>query len=144
MSTTAITPYLFFSGRCEEALMFYEQALGAKTEMIMRFNESPDPVPPGMLQPGFEAKIMHCSFTIDGVRLMAADGCNDKGKMEGVQLALSVGTEAEAHKAFDSLAVGGSVGMPLNKTFWSPCFGMVTDTFNITWMVMVPGEPVAR
>ena len=143
MSTTTITPYLFFSGRCEEALQFYETALGAKTEMIMRFNESPDPVPPGMLQPGFESKVMHSSFTIDGARLMASDGCDDKSKMEGIQLALSVATEAEAHKAFDALAVGGSVGMPLNKTFWSPCFGMVTDRFNITWMVMVPGEPVA-
>ena len=143
MSTTTITPYLFFSGRCEEALKFYEQAVGAKTEMIMRFNESPDPVPPGMLQPGFESKVMHTSFTIDGARLMASDGCDDKSKMEGIQLALSVATEAEAHKTFNALAVGGSVGMPLNKTFWSPCFGMVTDKFNITWMVMVPGEPVA-
>ena len=143
MSTTTITPYLFFSGRCEEALKFYEQALGAKTEMIMRFNESPDPVPPGMLQPGFESKVMHASFTIDGARLMASDGCDDKSKMEGLQLALSVATEAEAHKAFDAVAVGGSVGMPLNKTFWSPCFGMVTDRFKITWMVMVSGEPGA-
>jgi PhnB protein len=143
MSTTTITPYLFFSGRCEEALKFYEQALGAKTEMIMRFNESPDPIPSGMLQPGFESKVMHSSFTIDGAKLMAADGCNDKSKMEGIQLALSVATEAEAHKAFDALAVGGLVGMPLNKTFWSPCFGMVTDRFNISWMVMVPGEPIA-
>ncbi len=143
MSTTTITPYLFFSGRCDEALKFYEQALGAKTEMIMRFNESPAPVPEGMLQAGFESKIMHSSFTIDGVRVMAGDGCDDKGKMEGVQLALSVATEAEAHKAFNALAVGGTVGMPLTKTFWSPCYGMVTDKFGITWMVMVPSEPGA-
>ena len=96
-----------------------------------------------MLQAGFESKVMHSSFTIDGARLMASDGCDDKGKMEGIQLALSVATEAEAHKAFDALAVGGTVGMPLTKTFWSPCFGMVTDKFGITWMVMVPGEPGA-
>lgn len=74
---------------------------------------------------------------------MAADGCNDQGKMEGIQLALSVATEADAHKAFDALAVGGTVGMPLTKTFWSPCFGMITDKFNVTWMVMVPGESAA-
>ncbi|MFO0914665.1 MAG: VOC family protein [Pirellulales bacterium] len=142
MSATTITPYLFYSGRCEEALRFYEQALGAKVEMVMRYNESPDPVPPGMLQPGFESKIMHTSFTVGGARVMASDGCDDKGKIEGVQLALSVASEAEAHKAFDALAAGGSVNMPLTKTFWSPCFGMVADKFNITWMVMVPGEPM--
>ncbi len=143
MSTTSITPYLFFAGRCEEALKFYEQALGAKIEMIMRFNESPDPPPPGMLQPGFESKIMHSSFTIDAARVMASDGCDDMGKMEGIQLALSVASEAAAHQPFAALAVGGTVVMPLNKTFWSPCFGMVTDSFHITWMVMVPGEPGA-
>jgi PhnB protein len=143
MTTTTITPYLFFSGRCDEALKFYEQSLGAKIEMIMRFNESPDPVPPGMLQAGFETKIMHASFTIDGERLMASDGCDDKSKMEGIQLALSVATEAEAHRAFDALSVAGSIRMPLTKTFWSPCYGMVTDKFNISWMVMVPGEPGA-
>lgn len=139
MSAT-ITPYLFFSGRCEEALKFYEQALGAETEMIMRYHESPDPIPPGMLQPGFESKIMHCSFTVGGARVMASDGCDDKSKMEGVQLALSVPTEADAHRAFAGLAVGGTIGMPLTRTFWSPCFGMVTDRFNVTWMVMVPGQ----
>lgn len=140
MSISSITPYLFFSGRCEEALRFYEQALGAKIEMIMRHNESPEPAPPGMLQPGFETKVMHASLTIDGIRLMASDGCDDKSKMEGVQLAISVATEAEAHRAFNSLTNGGNVVMPLTETFWSPCFGMVADKFNITWMIMVPGE----
>jgi PhnB protein len=140
MSNTAITPYLDFAGRCEEALKFYGQALGAKVEMMMRFNESPEPTPPGMLQAGFETKIMHSSFSIDGVRLMATDGCNDKSKFDGFQLAFTVATEAEAHKAFNALAAEGSIVMPLCKTFWSPCFGMVTDKFNVRWMVMVPGE----
>lgn len=140
MSDTAITPYLDFAGRCEEALKFYGQALGAKVEMIMRFNESPDPIPQGMLQTGFETKVMHSSFTIHGVRLMATDGGNDQSKFDGFQLALAVDTEAEAHTAFNALAAEGNVVMPLCKTFWSPCFGMVADKFNVRWMVMVPGE----
>ena len=140
MPIASITPYLFFSGRCEEALKFYEQTLGAKVEMAMRYNESPEPPPPGTLQPGFEKKIMHASLTIDGIRLMASDGCDEKSKMEGVQLAITVATESEAHRAFNSLASGGNVVMPLTKTFWSPCFGMVVDKFSISWMIMVPGQ----
>jgi PhnB protein len=136
---TAITPYLFFGGRCEEALEFYRTALGAEIEMLMRFNESPEPAPPGMLQPGFEHKVMHASFRVLGVPLMAADGRDDTSKSVGVWLALSVPAEAEARKTFDALADGGSVEMPLCKTFWSPCYGMVTDRFGLGWMVMVPG-----
>jgi PhnB protein len=137
---SAITPYLFFSGRCEEALKFYGQTLGAKVEMLMRFNESPEPAPPGMLQPGFENKVMHASFTVGNIRLMASDGCDDKSTLHGFQLALAVDTEAAAHQVFNALADGGNVQMPLAKTFWSPCFGMVADKFNVAWMVMVPGE----
>jgi len=139
MSTT-ITPYLFFSGRCDEALKFYQHALGAKVEMVMTFNESPEPPPPGMLQAGFEDKVMHASFYVGDVRIMASDGCDDKSKFDGFRLALGVPTETEAHKVFEALADGGRVEMPLGKTFWSPCYGMVTDKFNVGWMVMVPGE----
>lgn len=136
----SITPYLFYSGRCEEALEFYRSALGAEIEMVMRFNESPDPTPPGILQEGFEKKVMHASFVVGGCRMMASDGCDDKSKFDGFRLALTVKDEAAAHKAFDALAAGGNVDMPLEKTFWSPCYGMVTDRFHVGWMVMVPGE----
>jgi len=138
MSGTTVTPYLNFGGRCEEALEFYRKALGAEIEMVMRFNESPDPTPPGMLQPGFEKKIMHVSFRIRGVVLMASDGCGEHSKFDGFRLSLAVPSETEAKKAFDALAEGGSVQMPIGKTFWSPCFGMVTDKFGLGWMVTVP------
>ncbi len=138
--STLVTPYLFFSGNCEEALQFYEKAIGAKIEMLMRFNESPEPPPPGMLQAGFESKVMHASFYVGDVRLMASDGCDDKSKFDGFRLALSVPSEAQARTAFDGLAQGGTIEMPLCKTFWSPCYGMVKDKFNVGWMVMVPGE----
>ncbi len=134
MSTT-ITPYLFFGGRCEEALEFYRTALGAETEMVMRYNECPESPPPGMLQAGFETKVMHASFRVRGVPLMASDGCDDTPKFGGFRLSLAFPTEADARRAFDALADGGSVQMPLTKTFWSPCFGMVTDRFGLGWMV---------
>ncbi|MCA9115570.1 MAG: VOC family protein [Planctomycetaceae bacterium] len=140
MTTATITPYLFFSGRCEEAIEFYRAKLNAELEMLMRFSESPDPAPPGMLAPGYENKVMHASVKIQGVSLMMSDGCGEESSFDGFRLALTVPTEAEAHQAFDALAEGGSVQMPLSQTFWSPCYGMVTDRFNVGWMVMVPGE----
>jgi PhnB protein len=139
MTGTTVTPYLFFAGRCEEALAFYRDALGAEVEMVMKFDQSPEPTPPGMLQPGFEKKVMHASFAVRGARLMASDGCDDRSKFDGFRLALTVPAEADARRAFDALAVGGSIQMPLTKTFWSPCYGMVTDKFGVGWMVMVPG-----
>ena len=142
MSSTQVQPYLFFGGRCEEALAFYGKALGAKVDMVMRFNESPDPVPAGMLKPGFEKKVMHSQFQVAGNTLMASDGCEPGATFSGVSLSLSVPTVAEADRAFAALSEGGKVGMPMGKTFWSPRFGMVTDKFGIGWMVGVhPEQP---
>ena len=140
MTGTTITPYLDFSGRCDEALAFYREALGAEVEMLMRYDQSPESPPPGMLQPGFEKKVMHVSFRVRGVLLMGSDGCDDQTKFSGVRLSLALPTEADARKAFDALAAGGSVQLPITKTFWSPCFGMVTDRFGLGWMVTIPAQ----
>jgi PhnB protein len=142
MSTTktnrVIQPYLFFNGRCEEAVEFYRKALGAEVEMMMRFKESPEPPPPGMVPPGFENKIMHCSFRVGETTVMASDGCSaDKAGFEGFSLSLAVPSEGEADRAFAALAEGGKVTMPLGKTFWSPCFGMLEDRFGVGWMISV-------
>jgi len=137
MSTPIIQPYLFFAGRCEEALEFYRTALGAQVDFLMRFKESPEPLPPGKLPAGFENKVMHSTFHIGGTTLMATDGCSDIPNFGGFSLSLAVATEAEAQHAFDALAVGGQVGAPLAKTFWSPCFGQLTDRFGVGWMVSV-------
>ena len=137
MTHPVIQPYLMFGGRCEEALEFYRTALGAQIDMLMRFQESPDPPPPGMLPPGFENKIMHASFRIAGNVLMASDGCEVGSQFKGFSLSISVATEAEAERYFAALSDGGQVQMPLAKTFWSPKFGMLTDRFGISWMVNV-------
>ena len=140
MSTTkdnrSIEPYLFFNGRCEEAIEFYRKALGAEVETIMRYKESPEPPPPGMVPPGFENKIMHASLTIGQTTMMASDGSSaDKPSFEGFSLGLQVSNEAQASRAFDALADGGKIKMPLTKTFWSPLFGMLEDRFGIGWMI---------
>ena len=136
-----VQPYLFFNGNCEEAVEFYRKALGAEVQMMMRFKESPEPPQPGMVPPGFENKIMHTSFRIGETTLMASDGCAaEKANFQGFSLSLSVANEAEADRVFAALADGGKITMPLSKTFWSPRFGMVTDRFGISWMVIVPAK----
>ena len=134
----AIEPYLFFEGCCEEALEFYRRALGAEVTMLMRNKESPEPPPPGMLPPGSENKILHASFRVGDAVVMASDGmCSGKAGFQGFSLSLSVASKAEADKLFAGLSEGGVVRMPLSKTFFSPCFGMVTDRFGVSWMVIV-------
>lgn len=141
MQKVEVNNYLFFSGRCDEALEFYKQHLSAETKFLIRFSESPDAVPEGILQDGFENKVMHAEFSIGKVRVMASDGCNDVEKFSGFRLALNVPDEDEAHRIFAALASnGGKVDMPLMKTFWSPLYGQVTDQFGVGWMVMLPGE----
>jgi len=136
-TSIVIQPYLFFAGRCQEALDFYCSAVGAEVDMIMRFDESPVPMPAGMLQPGFERKIMHSAFRVGGSQILASDGTNDDAGFKGFQLALTVPTEADADRAFAALSDGGQVKMPLAKTFWSPRYGMLADRFGVGWMVMV-------
>lgn len=133
-----VTPYLNFDGRCEEALNFYKQAIGAEITALMKFSDSPEPCPEGMLPPGCDNKVMHSSFRIGGAELMASD-CNCTGKpgFQGFSLSLPVATEAEVDRLMSNLADGGKVDMPAGKTFFSPRFGTVTDRFGINWMVLV-------
>lgn len=140
-STRVVQAYVFFGGKCEEALEFYRKALGAETLMLMRYKESPEPPAPGMIPPGFEEKVMHASFRIGETTVMGSDGCcAGEQAHNGFCLSLTVGTEAEAKEIFAALSEGGEVGMPLAKTFFSPQFGMVTDRFGINWMVLMPAE----
>lgn len=104
----------------------------------MRFNESPDPPPPGMVPPGSENKVMHAAFRIGDATVMASDGrCSGQPRFGGVSLSLSVPDEAAADRFFAALAEGGQVRMPLGKTFFSPRFGVVADRFGVSWMVIV-------
>src|SRR5690606_18540939 len=102
----------------------------------MRFRDSPEPPPPGMVPPDWGDKVMHASFRVGGALVMASDGCGeDAAGFAGFRLSLSVPDAATADRFFAALAEGGSVQMPLDKTFWSPRFGMVTDRFGIPWMI---------
>jgi PhnB protein len=133
-----VQPYLFFEGRCDEALSFYSTTLGAQVTALMRYSDSPEPHPPGMLPPGSDNKVMHCNFTVGESQVMASDGmCSGKPSFQGITLAISPDTAADAKRVFDALADGGKVDMPLGETFFSHAFGMLTDRFGVAWMVNV-------
>ena len=116
---------------------FYRTTLGAEIDMLMRYKEAPEPPPPGMVPPGYENKVMHAAFRIAGTALMASDGCGEEPGFGGFSLSLALPTEANAARVFAALSDGGAVRMPLGKTFWSPCFGMVADRFGLGWMVTI-------
>jgi PhnB protein len=135
-TNVSIQPYLFFGGRCEEAIEFYGKAVGAEVVMMARFNEAPE------RQPGlpdcFENKVMHATLRVGDTMLMASDGsCEGPQNFEGFSLSITVPDEAEADRVFAALAEGGLVTMALEKTFWAPKFGMLQDKFGVGWMISV-------
>ncbi len=141
MTNSVIQPYLFFDGKCEEALEFYKRALDAHVNMLLRFKDSPEPSKPGCA-PADLNKIMHAQFQIGGTVVMASDGrASGNPKFEGFALSLSLPTPAAVEKAFNALAEGGKVEMPLAKTFFSASFGMVEDKFGVFWMVLATPDP---
>jgi PhnB protein len=133
-----IEPYLFFEGRCDEAIEFYRKALGAEVTMLMRFKDSPEPPAPGVCAPGSGDKVMHANLRIGDTQVMVSDGrCQGRPSFQGFSLSLAVHADAEAERRFAALADGGTVHMPLAKTFFSSRFGMVADRFGVPWMIIV-------
>ncbi|HKU67561.1 MAG TPA: VOC family protein [Candidatus Baltobacteraceae bacterium] len=129
-----LEPYIFFYGRCEEALEFYKNAIGGTFE-LNRFEGTPmaEQVPANARN-----KIMHASFKGDGFSFMASDGDLSKtvNPDEGnVSLSLGIDDAAQAQRVFNSLADGGEVAMPFADAFWGGKFGIVVDRFGTEWMV---------
>jgi PhnB protein len=131
-----VQSYLFFNGRCEEALAFYGQALGAETTSLTRFKESPDQ---SLVAPGTEEKVMHASFRIGDTNLNASDGrCEGDVAFKGFSLTITADDEAAAQRYFTALSDGGKVELPLTRTFFAKQFAMLEDRFGLGWMIMVP------
>jgi PhnB protein len=139
-----VQPYLFFGGRCQEAIDFYHDVLGAEVQMLLRFKDSPEPPPPGMVPENWGDKVMHVCLKIGDTLVMASDGCgSSEQSFQGFSLSLSVANEAEADRTFAALSDRGQVTMPLAKTFFSPRFGMLVDRFGVSWTVVAQGEAQA-
>ncbi len=132
-----VQPYLFFDGKCEEALEFYKRALGAKVTALMRFSEGPDQA---MVKPENKNKVMHSEFQVGEAVIMASDGyCNGAPSFQGFSLTITVPNDAEAKRVFDTISAGGEVKMPLEKTFFASSFGMAEDKYGVGWMVITDG-----
>lgn len=133
----AIQPYLFFDGRCDEALDFYRKTLGAEVDMLMRFKDNPEPN--NSCAETVPDKVMHAQFRVGGSTILASDGrCTGHPAFQGFSLSLTVATTADAERLFNALSQnGGQVQMPLAKTFFSPSFGMLADRFGVSWMIYV-------
>jgi PhnB protein len=130
-----VEPYLFFDGKCEEALEFYRRTIGAEVTALLRWKDSPDPQ---MTMPGAADKVMHARLRIGDTMVMASDGrCQGRPEFQGFALSLTATDIAEADRLFAALGDGGQVQMPLSETFFSPRFGMVADRFGVSWMVYV-------
>jgi len=130
-----IQPYLYFEGRCDEAIEFYCSALGATVAALHRYKDTPQP---GMCPPGAENKVMHATLHIGDTEFYLSDGhCAGRGSFQGFSLSLNLDSEAEAQRQFALLSADGKVHMPLQKTFFSPAFGMLADRFGVPWMVRV-------
>ena len=131
-----VQPYLFFDGRCDEALEFYKKNLGATVDMLMRFKEAPDQ---SMVSPDSREKVMHSAFRIGETQVLASDGrCMGKPNFQGFSLTITAKDNAEAERLFGTLGDGGQVQMPMSETFFASRFGVVADKFGVGWMVMAP------
>src|SRR5215469_7480188 len=129
-----IQPYLFFDGRCEEAIAFYRDALGAQELMKMRFKDAPASED-FKTSPDVADKIMHASLQIGNSHLLMSDGQAGEQKLShsGFSLSVTATDVASGEKHFNALAQGGKVTMPFQKTFWTEGFGMLVDKFGVPW-----------
>ena len=144
-----IEPYVFFDGRCDEAIDFYRAALGAETLMLLRYSDAPadaGPPPEGCSPPppGTSDKVMHAALRVGETTVMLSDGmCGGNPKFEGMSLSLTAADDAEAARIFAALADGGQVMVPLGPSFFASSFGMLADRFGVNWMVVAGNAPPA-
>lgn len=135
----AVQPYLFFRGRCEEAIEYYQNKLGAEVDMMMRFSDNPDQPPHEKVPAELDNRIMHAAIRIRGTEIMMSDGMKSGPlDFQCMSLSLSVPCDAEADQLYNALAADGTVQMPIGPTFFAKRFGAVTDRFGVSWMIMVP------
>jgi PhnB protein len=127
-----VQPYLYFEGRCEEALEFYRGAVGAQVTTLMRWKDAPEPPPPGS-----ENKVMHAEFRVGDTVILASDGKSQgRPTFQGFALALSTSSDAETDRVFGALADRGQVLQPLTSTFFTSRFGMLVDRFGVAWTIL--------
>lgn len=128
-----IAIHLWFDGQCEAAFGFYHRLLGGELTTMMKYGDSPLA---GTVEPRWRDRILHATLRLGDQELLGADVMpKDYARPQGFYALLSLRGLAEAQRVFDALADGGKIGMPLQKTFWSEGFGVVTDRFGVPWEI---------
>ncbi len=133
-----VQSYMFFDGRTEEALDFYQSAIGARIDMMLRFRDHPESLDHPGMPADFGAKVMHASFRVGDTHLMASDGmCSGKPGFKGITLSIATASDDEAERVFAALSDGATIDTPMESNFFSSRFGSLTDRFGVSWMVTV-------
>jgi len=131
-----VQAYLFFDGKTDEALAYYAEKIGAKTEALMRFEECPAKE---QMPEATWSKVMHSNFRVGDTQIMASDGnCGGQATFAGFSLTINVETDEEAERLFNALAADGRVEMAMGPTFFASRYGMLVDKFGVSWMVINP------
>lgn len=132
----AINPYLNFTNQCEEAFNFYKSVFGGEFLAIMRFGEYANECHTGE---GESQKIMHVALPIGKHNILMGsdipDAMGELHKGNQVNISIQAESEEEADRLFNGLSAGGTVTMPMEKSFWNAYFGMFTDKFGINWLI---------
>jgi PhnB protein len=132
----AIEAYINFNGNCREAVEFYAEAFGTEKQQVMTFGEAP-PDPNFPLPDNAKNLIMHTFLMIGGSKVMFSDTFPGMPFTAGNNISLTFMSKDvdELKSVFNKLKEGGTVDMDLQKTFWSECYGSLTDKFGIPWQV---------
>jgi PhnB protein len=127
-----ITPYITFNGNCRKAIEFYNAAIGAETLFLHTVGDSP------MKEMGPADKIMHATIKYGDTHVMMSDDMRPGAvpiTTSKISLAIGLHDKAKAEQYFNALSEGGTVTMPLEKTYWAEAFGMLVDKFGVQWMI---------
>ena len=135
---TSLNTYLMFNGNCEEAFLFYKSVFGGEFQYVGKYKDAPAEDGGGELSEEESNRIMHISLPVADTILLGSDShpkFGDVGFGDNFSISISPESTEEADKIFSGLAAGGRVDMPMQKTFWSPYFGMLKDKFGVNWMI---------
>ncbi|MCY3857685.1 MAG: VOC family protein [Gammaproteobacteria bacterium] len=133
-----LSPHLSFDGTCQEAFRFYETALGGEIVTMLTYGESPMSTD---VKPDWHEKIIHATLMLpDGVLSGADAPPGEYESPQGFQLLYQPETTHESMRVFNALAVAGKIVMPIQRTFWSPCYGALVDKFKVPWEISCESE----
>ncbi len=137
----AVNVYFTFNGNCWEAVDFYTEVFKVEDPLISTYGDMP-PNPEYELPAETADLVLHAKLNIEGSEVMFSDGFPGGSFVQGNNIGLAVVSQSEEdiRAYFEKLAEGGTVALELQETFWSKCYGRVTDKFGIDWQLSYEGE----